>query len=117
MAWWKKNKKPKKILSCKEAAMMLKSAANTILQDFTVQINPVEIVIINNLISYMDVLVMKCYVNGILKHTNWISARLLESRIVLQVSNEPHVKTLVNMIKNLEELIESEKGNGKKENL
>ena len=109
MFWKKKPQKNKKIMSSKEAAMALKSAANTILQDYSKMINPIEIVLLNSLVSYMDVFVLKCFVKGKLKHTTWILARLLEIRIVLDVSRNKEVKAIVEMIKALETLIYSEK--------
>ena len=82
MFWKKKPQKNKKIMSSKEAAMALKSAANTILQDYSKLINPIETVLLNSLVSYMDVFILKCFVNGKLRHTTWILARLMEIRIV-----------------------------------
>lgn len=107
--WKKKQKNKKNILSSKEAAMALKSAANTILQDFTKTINPIEIVLLNSLVSHMDTFILKCFVNDKLKHTTWILARLLEIRIVLQASKNDEILSIVKMIKALETLIYSEK--------
>lgn len=107
--WKKKPQKNKKIMTSKEAAMALKSAANTILQDYSKMINPIEIVLLNSLVSHMDVFILKCFVNGKLKHTTWILARLLEIRIVLDASRNKEVKAIVDMIKALETLIYSEK--------
>lgn len=109
--WKKKQEKNKKVMSSKEAAMSLKSAANILLQDFTKMINPIEIVLLNQLVSHMDVFILKCFVRNKLKHTTWILARLLEIRIVLQASKNKEVLSIVNMIKALETLIYSEKVN------
>lgn len=109
--WNKKQKKNKDMINSKEAAMMLKSAANMLLQDFTKTINPVEIVLINALVTYMDTFVLKCFVKGKLKHTTWILARLLEIRTVLQATRSREVKALVNMVSALETLIMTEKVN------
>ena len=96
-------------MSSKEAAMALKSAANTILQDYSKLINPIETVLLNSLVSYMDVFILKCFVNGKLRHTTWILARLMEIRIVFNASRNKEVKAIVSMIKALETLIYSEK--------
>jgi len=109
LTFWKKKKTDKKIMNSKEAAMALKSAANTLLQDFSKMINPIEIVLLNSLVSHMDVFVLKCFVKGKLKHTTWILARLMEIRIVLDASRSKEVKAIVEMIKALETLIYSEK--------
>ena len=111
LAFWKKKRKINKVMNSKEAAMALKSAANTLLQDFSKMINPIEIVLLNSLVSHMDVFILKCFVNNKLKHTTWILARLMEIRIVLEASRSKEVKAVVEMIKALETLIYSEKVN------
>lgn len=91
--------------------MALKSAANSLLQDFTKTINPVEVVLLNNLVTYMDTFILRCFKNGKLKHTTWILARLMEVRIILEPSRSREVKAIVKIIKGLEELIMLEKVN------
>ena len=108
MGFWKKKQK-NNTMNSKEAAMALKAAANILLQDFTKTINPIEVVLLNSLVGHMDVFILKCFVKGKLKHTNWILARLIEIRIVLQASKSREIRAIVEMIKALETLIMSEK--------
>ena len=96
-------------MNSREAAMALKSAANTLLQDFSKMVTPIEIVLLNALVQHMDTFVLKCFVKDKLKHTTWILARLLEIRVVLQASKSREILNIVNMIKALETLIYSEK--------
>ena len=108
--FWNKKKKPfKKSLSSKEGAMMVKSAANSLLQDFNKTINPIEIVVLNSLVSFMDTFILKCFKDDKLVNTLWITARLVEVKIVLGVSSNSEVKRIVRMVECLEELINSEK--------
>ena len=111
MFWKKKKEKVNNSMSSKEAAMTLKSAANALLQDFTKTINPVEIVLLNNLVTYMDTFILKCFKNGKLKHTTWILARLMEIRIILEPSRSSEIKSIVKIINGLEHLIMLEKVN------
>lgn len=97
------------IMNSKEAAMAVKSAANALLQNFSITITPVEIVVLNILISYMDIFILKCFKNGKLKHINWITARLTEVHILLQVSKSKEIKTLLRIVDGLEKLILLEK--------
>lgn len=96
-------------MNSKEAAMAVKSAANALLQNFSITITPVEIVVLNSLISYMDTFILKCFKNGKLKHTNWIIARLTEVHVLLQVSKSKEIKTLLRIVDGLEKLILLEK--------
>ena len=109
MFWKKKNKKSTKIMSCKEAAMSVKAAANLVFQDFSKIISPIELVMLNALISYMDTFILKCFKDGRLKHTTWILARLIEVRVILSSSTSSEILTIVDMISSLEHLIYAEK--------
>lgn len=88
---------------------MVKSAANSLLQDFNKTINPIEIVVLNSLVSFMDTFILKCFKDDKLVNTLWITARLVEVKIVLGVSSNSEVKRIVRMVECLEELINSEK--------
>lgn len=105
----KKKKNKFDSMTSKEAAMALKSAANCVLQNFSIAITPVEIVILNSIVSYMDTFILKCFKGGKLKHTIWILARLMEVKIILQPSHTKEIKSIVNIISGLESLIISEK--------
>ena len=109
--FWKKKPKKNNIMNSREAAMAIKSAANMLLQDFTVGLTPIEAVLINSLVSHMDVFILKCFVKGKLKHTTWILARLMEIRTILQATRSKPVRALVSMISSLETLIMAEKVN------
>lgn len=96
-------------MSSKEAAMGLKSAANLIFQDFSRVVSPIELVMLNALISYMDTFILKCFKNGKLKNTTWILARLVEVRVILSSSTSEEILAIVKMISALENLIYAEK--------
>lgn len=89
--------------------MMIKSVANSLLQDFSKTINPIEIVVLNSLVSFMDTFILKCFKDDKLVNTLWITARLTEVKIILGVSSNSEVKRIVRMVECLEELINSEK--------
>lgn len=89
--------------------MMVKSAANSLLQDFSKVINPIEIVILNSLVSFMDTFILKCFKENKLVNTLWITARLTEVKIILDASSNPEIRRIVRMVECLEELINSEK--------
>ena len=88
---------------------MIKSVANSLLQDFSKTINPIEIVVLNSLVSFMDTFILKCFKDDKLVNTLWITARLTEVKIILGVSSNSEVKRIVRMVECLEELINSEK--------
>lgn len=107
--FWGKKKIAKKILTSKETVMLLKSTANSVLQDFYNNISILEIVTLNSLISFLDKFLLNAYVDGKLKHSTWILARLIEVKVMLSTSSNPNIKNIVELITKLEELIYIEK--------
>lgn len=89
--------------------MRLKTSANELLQDLTLNdFTPVELVVLNALVDYMDTFILKCFKNGKLKHTQWITARLMETKLILQVSRSTYIKRIVKRIEEVEDAITRE---------
>ena len=110
MVFWKSKKKDNNpLMNSRDAAMALKSGANALVQDFSKLLTPVEVIMLNALVTYMDTFVLKCFVDNKLKHTTWITARLMEVKVILDASSSKEVKKIVTMITALEKLISAEK--------
>lgn len=107
LLFWGKNKH--KNSSSKECAMKLKVAANELLQDLTFSdVTPTELITLNALVDYVDTFVLKCFKDNKLKHTQWIRARLMESRLILQISRSAYIKRIVKLIRLTEDAITRE---------
>lgn len=104
--WNRKNDNNNEPATSKDIASILKgTVAHLIQPKFAGGLTEVELKVLNHLISYLDTFFLKCFVNGKLKHYTWITTRLLEASIILGVSNDSRMKSLVKMINALMECI------------
>lgn len=100
-------KEPQRI-SFKTQATKIKGKAVMILQDPEYDITDAEYDMLSMLISYLDKFLLHC-VDEQDKLTNklWISARLMEVRIVLDATRMDYIKEVAHQIKLLEGLIQN----------
>ena len=93
-------------MGSKDLASILKGTANYLVQpNVDSGLTDTEFKVLNHLISYLDTFLLKCFVNGKLKHYTWITTRLLEASIILRVSNNERIQSLVKMIEILLDVI------------
>ena len=107
--------KNRRAIGYKELSQEIKGLANELLQNFAFPATQLELTLLSALVSYMDTFILKCLdKDGNLKHTLWITARLMEHRILLGTSPRVEIQRIVTKIESLERLIHGGKKNGKR---
>lgn len=99
--FWSKKKKEKAV-NYRELASSIKGEANRLLSPF---LSSVEAIMLNRLIRYMDVFLTKCIKDNKLIHKHWITARLIETDLILRTSRNRDIKNLLTEINLLQYLI------------
>lgn len=113
--FWSKNKK--KLISYKELASHIKGEVASLINDaMHVPLTPVELILLNRLSKYLDTFLTRCLKDNRLLHKHWITARLLETSLILRTSTSSSVQKLVRNIDNLQYMIMAGKTDGNKRN-
>lgn len=95
-----------KNLTARQLAMLIKSKANELVQDLSYPLTNLEYKTLIDLTMYMDIFVIHCIdKRDRIKNYMWITARLLETSIFLGVSTRKEIKTILDLVGDLDDCI------------